>query len=75
MNWRHCKALLNVGADYTIRSWNNNVFFLDNTYARCARKQSTPSLQALAEKSVVTTLLGHRCIVELCSLAILLLGN
>ena len=35
-----------------------------------ARKESAPSLQAVAEESVVASLLGHRRLVALCSLAI-----
>ena len=37
---------------------------------RRARQKSTPSLQALAGKRVVASLLGHRRLVALCSLAI-----
>ena len=39
-------------------------------HMRCARQKSTPSLQALAGKRVVASLLGHRRLVALCSLAI-----
>ena len=37
---------------------------------RCARKQSTPSLQALTGERVVAPLLSHGRFVALCSLAI-----
>ena len=37
--------------------------------SRCARKQGTPSLQALAAKCVVTCLLGYSCLVVLSPLA------
>ena len=37
---------------------------------RCARNKSTPSLQALAGKRVVASLLRHRRLVALCFLAI-----
>ena len=37
-------------------------------HPRCARNKSTPSLQALAGKRVVTSLLGHSCLAALCSL-------
>ena len=39
-------------------------------HPRCARKKSTPSLQALAGKRVVASLLGHRRLVALCFLVI-----
>ena len=39
-------------------------------HPRCARNESTPSLQALAGKRVVASLLGHRVLVALCFLAI-----
>ena len=38
-------------------------------HPRCARTLSTPSLQALTEKHVVASLLGHSRLVALCSLA------
>ena len=39
-------------------------------HTRCARKKSTPSLQALTGKHVVASLLGHSGLVALCSLVI-----
>ena len=39
-------------------------------HRRCARNKSTPSLQALAGKHVVASLLGHKSLVALCFLAI-----
>ena len=39
-----------------------------NKLTHCARKQSSPSLQALAGKRVVTSLLGQSSLVALCSL-------
>ena len=39
-------------------------------HPRCARYKSTPSLQALAGKLVVASLLGHRSLGALCFLAI-----
>ena len=39
-------------------------------HPRCARYKSTPSLQALAGKRVVASLLGHRRLVALCFLAV-----
>ena len=39
-------------------------------HSRCARQKCTPSLQALAGKRVVASLLGHSRLVALCSLAL-----
>ena len=47
----------------------------DNMLTNCARKQCTPSLQALAGKRVVTSLLGHSSLVALCSLAFSQVGH
>ena len=38
------------------------------SHPRCARILSTPSLQALTGERVVASLLGHSCLVALCSL-------
>ena len=70
MNCCHCKALLNKGPDPTITRGQKKVFFMDNMYSRCASQQSTPSVQALAGKRVVTSLLRHSWLVALCLLAI-----
>ena len=51
------------------------MFFMNDPYSRCARKQTTPSLQALAGKRVVRFLLGHSCLVALCSLAFSQVGH
>ena len=51
------------------------VFFKNDLYSRCARKQSTRSLQALAGKCVVTSLLGHSSLVALFSLAFPQVGH
>ena len=52
-----------------------NVFFVNRSYSRSARKQSAPSLQALAGKCVVTSLLGYSCLVALSSLAFSQVGH
>ena len=41
----------------------------NDLYLRCARKQRTPPLEAPAGIRVVTSLLGHSCLVGLHSLA------
>ena len=68
MSCCHPKGLLDRGADHTITSGQKNFFFMDNMYSHCAHQRSTLSLQALAEKRVVTSLLGHSCLVALCFL-------
>ena len=70
MNWCHLKALLHRGADHTITSGRNNIFFMVIMYSRSAHQQSIYSLQASTAKYAVTSLLAHSCLVPLCSLAI-----
>ena len=58
------------------QEWRGNkVLFKNDLYSRCARKQSTPSLQTPAGKRVATSLLGHISLVALCSLATSQLGR
>ena len=67
-------ALLNKGAEHT-KHINPALPVAEqgvrlHRHLRRARQKSTPSLQALARKRVVASLLGHRRLVALCSLAI-----
>ena len=58
------------------QEWRGKIIiYKNNPYSRCARKQSTPSLQALAGKGVVTSLLGHCSLIALCSLAFSQVGQ
>ena len=57
----HIKKILSLPAPGSLRRQEKKL-------TRCARKQSTPSLQALAGKRVVTSLLGHSSLVALCCL-------
>ena len=67
-------ALLNKGAEHTkqitppLPVAEQGVGL--GQHLRRARQKSTPSLQALAGERVVASLLGHRRLVALCSLAI-----
>ena len=67
-------ALLNKGAEHTqqitppLPVAEQGVRL--HRHLRRARQKSTPSLQALAWKHIVASLLGHRRLVALCSLAI-----
>ena len=67
-------ALLNKGAEHTkqltppLPVAEQGVLL--HRHMRRARQKSTLFLQALARKRVVASLLGHRCLLALCSLAI-----
>ena len=64
---------INMGLSHEWRG--KKVFLMHGPYSRCDRKQSPPSLQALAEKRVVTSVLANSSLVPLCILATSQVGH